>query len=61
SVIVVGVGQVTYEVSRDGGKTFVPAELHASTSIVQTPDGNDIVLRAKIPNGSKLESWGVIW
>lgn len=61
SVIVVGVGQVTYEVSRDGGTTFVPAELHASTSIVQTPDGNDIVLRAKIPNGSKLESWGVIW
>lgn len=61
SVIVVGVGDVTYEVSRDGGKTFVPAERHASTSIVQTPDGNDIVLRSKIPNGSKLESWGVIW
>lgn len=61
SLIVVGTPGVTYQVSRDGGKTFVNADLHVPTSVVQTPDGHDIVLRAKITNGSKLQAWGVLW
>lgn len=54
-------GTITFEVSRDGGNTFLVAELEKSVNLIATPSGREIVVKAKIRNGSRLDAWAVVW
>ncbi|MNP04499.1 hypothetical protein D3C76_964140 [compost metagenome] len=54
-------GDVTFEVSRDGGTSFTPAVKDRVTDMIGTPSGREIVVKAKIPYGASLDAWGAIW
>jgi hypothetical protein len=54
-------GDVTFEISRDGGTTFVDAEIDKSINLIGTPMGQQMLIQAKITDGSRLEAWGLLW
>lgn len=54
-------GDITFEVSRDAGKTFLPAIPERSVNMIATPSGQTVVIKAKIRNGSRLDAWAVVW
>lgn len=54
-------GTITFEVSRDKGVTFLEAIPETSVNLIATPSGRDIVIKAKIRNGSRLDAWAVVW
>lgn len=63
SAIVIGKyeGNVEFFISRDNGKTFLPAQIETSVNLSATPDGRDVVICARIKKDSHLISWGVVW
>lgn len=55
------VGDVTYQVSRDSGNTFVNATPEQAASLIGTPTFKDVVIKAKIMEGSILKGWAALW
>jgi len=60
-VIAEDTGNVTYEVSRDGGTTWTAATKNVETDISSQPVGTSIVLKATIPAGEKIDNWALLW
>ncbi len=54
-------GDINFFVSRDGGKTFVEANVDRTTNLLGTPTTQEVVIRAEIRKGSTLKSWAMIW
>lgn len=63
SIIPIGkaIGDVEWFVSRDNGIHFYPAIQDRATEMTGTPSGSQVVLKCRIPNQARLESWGAIW
>lgn len=54
-------GDIQFFLSRDGGTTFTEATPNVATNLATKPVGREIVVRAKIKNGSTLQAWAVVW
>lgn len=54
-------GVVTFQVSRDDGTVFTDAEIEKSVNLLNKPQGNNLVIKAKIIDGSRLDAWGILW
>jgi len=60
-IIAEDTGNVTYEVSRDGGTTWTAATKNVETDISSQPAGTSMVLKATIPAGEKIDNWALLW
>ena len=60
-VIAEDTGNVTYEVSRDGGTTWTAASKNIETDISAQPSGTSMILKATIPAGEKIDNWALLW
>lgn len=54
-------GDVSFQISRDGGEHFVDAEVEKAVSLIAQPVGSDYVIKARIQDDSVLQAWGLLW
>lgn len=54
-------GDVIFYVSRDGGTTFQETFVNTAADLTGSPAGRDVVIKARIADGSKLDAWGALW
>jgi hypothetical protein len=54
-------GDVTFAVSRDAGTSFADATLETAVNLLMQNPGKEMVIKAKIQDGSRLDAWGILW
>ncbi|WP_422661756.1 hypothetical protein ACK8P5_25720 (plasmid) [Paenibacillus sp. EC2-1] len=52
---------VTFKVSRDGGLNWADAQVETAVNMLTKPNGKEVVVKAKIETGSRLDAWGLLW
>lgn len=54
-------GQITYEVSRDGGMTWTQVAPEQTISLSAQPNGTSLMVRARITGDAVLNAWAYSW